>query len=742
LAVVREIDVDVPTPFAAGPVRQKFAVHERGRGLSYLPDPLARHVAARLIGHPDIDAAEVIDIPLYPDGAWPEARPFEIAVYESPGERPDFDAATRTLRIPLPKGVRAQLRLAMQLDADALGLMGVFTWMSEAESAAQTPRALSGGHWMLTPWQTIELVHAVQRPLAPPAIASMVVQRGFADTAALPIVTALVSVKSTARLDMLADWHEPAAGSAGEPLDLARSDAAFHVKITAPHEYASRIVDPQAGGHPDHTVLGDDVIGINALSHQITPRKAHEFNDTLYRRIVYRLEATTRFREQLPHTLLTREEGGTRVNDDTRIKVGGEPLVTWVPNSAPPPPPQVLYVVPTFGWSRRRDPDGLHSIHRAGGGLRVYLDGPWHRSGYGEMLAVVLPRADFAGDPDAEPRAKAYKTYVTQWGNDPAWDSAFVRGLAPRSADFARSRTAPDPQGKWLPPGAPAEERDQRSGAFRVAGLIPPGIQGQDGAVEIAPHDVAWDAERGLWYADIEIAPGGAYFPFVRLALARYQPTSVDGAHLSSVVLADFAALAPDRWLNVTPTADGRARHVTVFGLGYDDSAGHVEAQRAPSMSVIRPLGGGVEMLSPAPVSPRSVVELWIEELDERYGEDFGWRRVPTPVTRHDPPPLASSLPLEQADTPVASVTRARARVREVLARGEASLLARPEFIDAVRVWQTLWDGQIKLPALGGRGRLVVAEFEEYLVDDAAPYDRVPTRKDRRMVFVEHVALD
>jgi hypothetical protein len=38
-----------------------------------------------------------------------------------------------------------------------------------------------------------------------------------------------------------------------------------------------------------------------------------------------------------------------------------------------------------------------------------------------------------------------------------------------------------------------------------------------------------------------------AYFPFIRLALARYQPKSLPDAHLSRVVLADYVQLVPDR---------------------------------------------------------------------------------------------------------------------------------------------------------------------------------------------------
>jgi hypothetical protein len=39
--------------------------------------------------------------------------------------------------------------------------------------------------------------------------------------------------------------------------------------------------------------------------------------------------------------------------------------------------------------------------------------------------------------------------------------------------------------------------------------------------------------------------PGNAYFPFVRLALARFQPDSIPDAHLSRVILAEFIQLVP-----------------------------------------------------------------------------------------------------------------------------------------------------------------------------------------------------
>ena len=53
------------------PVETVFAVYEAGRALTYLPDPLAVEVAARVFDHPNIADAQLIRIPLYPAGAWP-----------------------------------------------------------------------------------------------------------------------------------------------------------------------------------------------------------------------------------------------------------------------------------------------------------------------------------------------------------------------------------------------------------------------------------------------------------------------------------------------------------------------------------------------------------------------------------------------------------------------------------------------------------------------------------------------
>ena len=472
-AAIRDVTISTKGPLDDTPVPTIFATYEAGRALTYLPDPLAVAVSARVFDHPNIANTTIITIPLYPEGEWPEAQPFSIEVFDDPLAAPYFDASTRRLRVPLPKAARATIRLSMAMAPEALDTMGIFALLTDADKNAQRDRALVGQHWMLTPWTAIEVVHAVQRPLiAPECTALLVHDRDLGQTSARPLIFATCSIDSTDRMDLLAEWHEPldeptAVDSAAGPVDRQRRDVAFQVKVTGPKQYADATKGAKGGGFPDHTISAPDVVGINVSGDTRLPVKAHEFHDTRYRRIEYWFDATSRFREFLPGELLTTLQGGERVPVETNIKVTGARKATWIPNASPPPAPKVLYVVPTFGWTREVDEHGTLSSWRRGGGLRVYLDRGWNASGYGEMLAVVLPPAGFAGDPDATPESAPYKKYVTQWGNDPIWDSRVRDGHRASAADFPLARTAADPTGAWLPPARLTPRRISARVRFR-----------------------------------------------------------------------------------------------------------------------------------------------------------------------------------------------------------------------------------------------------------------------------------
>jgi hypothetical protein len=88
----------------------------------------------------------------------------------------------------------------------------------------------------------------------------------------------------------------------------------------------------------------------------------------------------------------------------------------------------------------------------------------------------------------------------------------------------------------------------------------------KDQFVAVAPHDVHYDEQRQLWYADIVLNEAPAYTPFIRLALARYQPKSISTVELSTVMLAQFAQLNPNRTLTVTGAPTATQLTVTVAG--------------------------------------------------------------------------------------------------------------------------------------------------------------------------------
>jgi hypothetical protein len=129
---------------------------------------------------------------------------------------------------------------------------------------------------------------------------------------------------------------------------------------------------------------------------------------------------------------------------------------------------------------------------------------------------------------------------------------------------------------------------------------------------DVAGHEVLFDPQRKLWYCDISIGGESAYAPFVRLALARYQPHSIQGVELSKVVLADYAQLTANRsaFLSIDP-ADPRHARLAIGG--------------------------------PAPQGPlQNVILVSVEQREPNLASDLGWKDAPpsaVTVTEDAPAP-------------------------------------------------------------------------------------------------------
>jgi hypothetical protein len=184
-------------------------------------------------------------------------------------------------------------------------------------------------------------------------------------------------------------------------------------------------------------------------------------------------------------------------------------------STAPPAKPVVLQVLPLLSYKQERA-DGVTTSRREGLGLRVWLGRPWCSAGLGELLAVVCDR----GGPVTE--TSPLSSDITLIAGDPAHGSVLPLPLMAGSflgADVIRRGVALAGSGLT---------RD-------VAGFVP-----------------VWDAGRQAWYVDLRFEVGEAYFPFVRLALARYQPMSLPGLELSPLVSTAFVQPLPDRYLTCT----------------------------------------------------------------------------------------------------------------------------------------------------------------------------------------------
>jgi hypothetical protein len=286
----------------------------------------------------------------------------------------------------------------------------------------------------------------------------------------------------------------------------------------------------------------------------------HEFGDTKHRTVVYHSLATTRFREFFPDEIQDNLENLQREEPhDGRDAV---PLTHIVPSSARPLAPDIEYVVPTFRWEDRSS-QGVMARTRIGRGVRVYLRRPWFSSGDGELLGVLLRQPIgrlTLPIPEDRPVVDSLAPYVTDFGRDPVWEGT-------------------------SPPASPLVKHFPLAFTHRPDDLF--ALDELHASVLVAPHKVYWDGESGVWYADIDIDVEDAYFPLVRLALARFQPNSLDGLHLSRIVQTDFIQPLPDRHAWVRLSRGGATLNISgVIGRSLIGTPGDPAHREPPSVTV------------------------------------------------------------------------------------------------------------------------------------------------------------
>jgi hypothetical protein len=134
--------------------------------------------------------------------------------------------------------------------------------------------------------------------------------------------------------------------------------------------------------------------------------------------------------------------------------------------------------------------------------------------------------------------------------------------------------------------------------------------------VGVVGYKPQYNAERKLWYVDVALDPGSTFWPFVRLAVCRYQPDSIDNCHLSPPARCDYVQLTPERTTSVSRTDDRHVRVVVSGPVG-------VRAELP-----IRIGGGaGPQAFAEAVAANRQVVAR-LQRRDPAIPTDLGWKTV------------------------------------------------------------------------------------------------------------------
>jgi hypothetical protein len=543
----------------------------------YWPDPMAGSLCVKI---EDLVSGELIELDPYAfygrEHAWPKAHRIMLRIqHRAEGSariRTEWRHDPATLVVDLPPSWVARVLISSGIPADRTGHMAHFAAWKEALTFAMPDHipncpppsilkkieaihhaVVCGCHPMISPCEEVIVVHPVERPLRAPVIDEIrVLPRPRADVMAQFEIDMHVDRKSTGRIDLEASWKE---------FDDLKSTPSPQTNPATTHVADWYIETPEKARDYDPLALSafTPMKPVKAGEDPAIQPVVHQFHDTKFREITYKLSGTTRFKQEFP-------AGG----DPRRFSVDSADYVVSIPSSAPPKTPDVLYIMPSFEWTSEvaptLEPGARIYSRRAGGGLRIYMDRGWYSSGAGERLGVVLwpsmstaqcerlnegKDVSFRIEREFPAGAEMLSKYVTRWGLDPIWHRTPMPDL-PTPHHFHA------PKGQRIVYGCKLRLQE----CANVSNCDSSAIE-----VSVVSYEPQYDPQLQRWYCDLQVHPVPSYNTFIRLALVRYQPNAIDGAEVSTVVLADFVQLVPDRAVSVTRVPyERRTVALQIFG--------------------------------------------------------------------------------------------------------------------------------------------------------------------------------
>lgn len=401
------------------------------------------------------------------DGQWPDHQPRTLHLRESTTGRPSVAWEGGWLVVRLAPAQQLTLQLS---SFPREGLFEDFAVHNAIPSGDSLRAAKQGRHPMLSPVRTVTFTHAVQRPLSVPNASLIAVRMPDQTFASLSPGAPVFDPKSTGQLDVTAKWTDQ---DDHTPKDVVDAPVA------------------------SFTIRPDD-------SPQPATLFRHEFGDTRHRTVTYTLRAVSRFRQYFDET-------------DPNAYSRTTSLTVPILSSSRPTPPVVLAARPAFEWKESGNLNATGAVftrQRLATRIRITLQPPWHTTGAGELLAVVVRPEGSGSELDG---------VVSQAGYDPIYPSFGIAGGGPHARDITsgtgQQRTL------WI----------EEAAANAV----------------VVPHVPRYLADEQCWVSDVSLTD--AYErALVQLVVARYQPVSMDARWLSDLVRADTVPVLPERALTVT----------------------------------------------------------------------------------------------------------------------------------------------------------------------------------------------
>lgn len=432
--------------------------------------------------------------------AWKNPKSFRIKLIEGNGTT-DWSKSDRMLTIALPKSAEIEIKYASfwrPEDVDKYNALQpiVSLGTNKIRSLEYARKSL---HWMFSPWRNIRLVHAVQQPLEKPVFEPNTLKsdRNYNDTFAKLSATMKVHGSSTDKVDLEASWTE-------QVDDLKNTTI-----ITG--QFNTHVATLQAA-YCNKKLTASAAKTAGTAEERRFPQIHHPFNDTKHRMVNYKGVATSRYREYFTGII----ETGEKTNKPVSLIQTGDAVQINILSSARPATAIVDYVVPSFNWLT--SDKGTEITRMRTGNIRVYLQRPWFSSGDDEMLGVLLPIKNVM-------LSETGKLHCTVWGKDPVFNSPELNGT-----------------------NYPQVENFPFAAAYDTVTLA----EDESTRMVVAAYKVLFDEEKQLHYADVPVNINQAYFPFVRLCVARYQKHSLKinnkDCCLSPTTTVDWLQIVPVRY--------------------------------------------------------------------------------------------------------------------------------------------------------------------------------------------------